>query len=122
MGIFIVSAHSHPARPEGVGKDREARKSHRRDDGVEESVLAEEKLEELRYIQWTGEERVEDSCGRRDQEHVVGEGSEQALIDIANGDSTETYGPRHPSHVSAGGREVGGLIATSARGRRWRST
>jgi hypothetical protein len=44
---------------------------------------------------------VEDACGNRDQEHVVGKGPEQVLLDVSNSGFTEIYGLRHPAHVCA---------------------
>src|SRR5919107_5950765 len=69
-----VSTDFHPAQAQGVGENRDAGERHRccGQDGVEKSVLAEERLEEFRYIYGSVEERVEDACGNGDQEHVVG--------------------------------------------------
>ena len=77
-----ASTDGSPAQAQGVGENCDAGECHRRgEDGVGESVLAEDGLEEFRYIYGFGEERVEDACGDRDQEHVVGEGPEQVLLE-----------------------------------------
>jgi hypothetical protein len=66
-------------------------------------------LEEHGFIQRTCEEWVEDACGNRDPEHVVGEGPEQVLLYVSKGGFTETYSLRHPAHVCADEREAYGL-------------